>query len=132
KHRFRLVRAFSEQVKHDKTIYSALMNILDFFQPFLTIVEQAVSNEKKTLEKQVKEVILLASWKDVNIDALKQSSRKSHQSLYKLVRKYRDLLNSTITEMVESGLGSTPVVINQKTIGMVPVSLGELGSSEVS
>ncbi|KAG7737780.1 hypothetical protein KL932_004083 [Ogataea haglerorum] len=132
KHRFRLVRAFAEHVKAQQELHDALYNVLDFFQPFLAAVEETVAAEKKVLDKQVKEVILLASWKDINVDALKQSSRKSHQSLYKLVRRYRDVLSGTVADMIESGLKAPVSQFLPKTIGTCPVALGDLPATDIS
>ncbi|KAG7818238.1 hypothetical protein KL928_003239 [Ogataea angusta] len=132
KHRFRLVRAFAEHVKAQQELYDALYNVLDFFQPFLAAVEETVAAEKKVLEKQVKEVILLASWKDINVDALKQSSRKSHQSLYKLVRRYRDVLNGTVEGMIESGLKTPVAHFLPNTIGTCPVALGDVPATDIA
>ncbi|KAG7889896.1 hypothetical protein KL936_002570 [Ogataea polymorpha] len=132
KHRFRLVQAFAEHVKSQQELYDALYNVLDFFQPFLVAVENTVTEEKKVLEKQVKEVILLASWKDVNVDALKQSSRKSHQSLYKLVRRYRDVLNGTVDDMIQSGLKAPVTQLLPKNIGTCLVELGDMPPTDIA
>ena len=58
----------------------------------------------KRLEKDINEVILLASWKISNIDALKQSARRSHNNLYKIVRKYRAILSTPVQPIIEQGI----------------------------
>ena len=108
--RLSLVQAFLNNVKLDSSIGTyvehALKNSILFFKQFLPIIEEHVAIGRKNLEKQIKEVILLASWKDVNVEALKQSSRKSHNNLYKLVRKYRDLLGTDVSSLIDGGLTS--------------------------
>lgn len=106
--RIKLVKNFANHLKlympsRSKTL-DALNNILSFYGQFTTIVTDFIDAKKKSLEKDISEVILLASWKDVNVDALKQSSRKSHNSLYKLVRKYRNVLTTNVLSIIESGL----------------------------
>ncbi|CUS25026.1 LAQU0S25e00232g1_1 [Lachancea quebecensis] len=106
--RLRLLKAFSEHCKllenkSSRTLH-ALLNLITFYEQFLPIIDERIREGRKRLEKDISEVILLASWKDVNIDALKQSSHRSHNSLYKLVRKYRDILSQDMSSVIESGI----------------------------
>lgn len=109
--RLKLVKAFCKHVYllygHGSIVCQALDNLVTFYEQFTDIVTDKISKEKKTLEKEISEVILLASWKDVNIDALKQSSRRSHNNLFKIVRKYRSLLATPMSSIIESGIDPT-------------------------
>lgn len=106
--RLKLVKTFACHLKQLMPHYSetldALNNIISFYGQFSNIIREFITKGRKSLEKDISEVILLASWKDVNIDALKQSSRKSHNSLYKLVRKYRSILSTAVLSIIENGL----------------------------
>lgn len=106
--RLELIKAFSKHVElihgENSSVLHGLCNVITYYEQFHDMIETYIKNGRKKLEKEVSEVILLASWKDVNIDALKQSSRKSHNSLYKLVRKYRDMLSQDVTIIIESGI----------------------------
>lgn len=105
--RLRLIRGFKNHIlamNPTSKVGAALSNVLDFFGQFLPVVESAISDKRKSLDKEMSEVILLARWKDVNPDALKQSARKSHNSLYKIVRKYRAVLASQMSTLVQLGL----------------------------
>ncbi|OWB72559.1 hypothetical protein B5S31_g2275 [[Candida] boidinii] len=109
-HRIELLKSFVKHIHYllpQSSIHDSLQNIITFYEQFKPIIEDAIADTKKRLEKQVNEVILLASWKDINVDALKQSSRRSHHSLYKVIRKYRDFINQSITTVIESGLASS-------------------------
>ncbi|KAF6006302.1 hypothetical protein HII12_005046 [Brettanomyces bruxellensis] len=64
----------------------------------------SINDTKKTLKKEVSDVIKLASWKDTNIDALKQSSQRSHRSLFKVIRKYREVLAQPVRPLITQGL----------------------------
>lgn len=109
--RLELLKAFTGHVKllsdTDLSILHSLYNTIRFYEQFKPIIKEHIENGRKVLEKEMSDLILLASWKDVNIDALKQSSRRSHASLYKLVRKYRELLSGEISNIIESGLPFT-------------------------
>lgn len=120
--RLRLVESFKKHLVilglPTSNLIHALDNTINFYKQFEEMILQQIKKGKKSLEKEMNEVILLASWKDVNIDALKQSSRRSHNSLFKIVRKYRALLSTNVLPLIESGLPYTP------TIGLDLVSLG--------
>lgn len=85
-------------------ILSALCNFSDIFTNFLAPVQDSIRAGRAPLEKQVKDVLLMASWRDTNILALKESARKSHQKLFRLVRKFRDLLAQPVKPIIEQGI----------------------------
>ena len=67
-----------------------------------------LSDQRGAVEKEIKEFIKLASWRDVNVQALKQSAQKTHRLLYKSIRKFRDILRQPVTDIVlPSSLDST-------------------------
>ncbi|AJV76513.1 Mdn1p [Saccharomyces cerevisiae YJM450] len=106
--RLDLVKAFYKHIQliglRSSKIAGLLHNTIKFYYQFKPLIDERITNGKKSLEKEIDDIILLASWKDVNVDALKQSSRKSHNNLYKIVRKYRDLLNGDAKTIIEAGL----------------------------
>lgn len=113
--RLKLVKAFTNHVSSmnlgDGTLANALYNFSTFYEQFTLRIEESMHETKKKLEKDVNEVILLASWKDVNVDALKQSSQRSHNNLYKIVRKYRALLNTPVAPIIQSGVTENAKIV---------------------
>ncbi|VEU23821.1 DEKNAAC105062 [Brettanomyces naardenensis] len=106
-YRLKLLEAFALHMRlleSSASMSDALLNIVTFYKQFNEVRAGHVKDIRTKLEKDVKEVILLASWKDVNVDALKQSSQRSHRSLYKIVRKYRDTLSLPMKPLIEVGL----------------------------
>lgn len=75
-----------------KVIHDALVNFFDFYAPSEKFVQDTLQEGRRKLEKDMKEVLLLASWKDTNIDALRESAKRSHHKLFKIIRKYRAVL----------------------------------------
>ena len=71
---------------------SALQNILDYYARYSKVVNETLSTGRKKLEAELKDVLLLASWKDTNLVALKDSAKRSHYKLIKILRKYRTML----------------------------------------
>lgn len=112
--RLELIKAFRNHAlavfSVEKEVSNALSNFITFYEQFQPQIVENVNQTKKVLTKEVSEIILLASWKDVNIDALKQSSRRSHNNLFKIVRKYRALLSTPVSPMIQAGLSKESAV----------------------
>lgn len=82
----------------------------------MPIASDFLTKQRKTFEKKVSEVILLASWKDANIIALRDSAKRSHRKLYKVVKRYRETLAQPMQPLIESGMPSK----EDKAITSVP------------
>ncbi|KAF2804010.1 midasin [Mytilinidion resinicola] len=129
--RLRLLKQFSNHVKLRvqevpslQPIHLALENFISYYSKFKTPVQETLAKGRKVLEKQIKEVILLASWKDTNIEALKQSAKTSHRKLTKLVRKFRTLLNQSFAGVLSKGfpdLGGLPPIQSNPEVVMAHV-----------
>ncbi|KAF2965827.1 hypothetical protein GQX73_g7731 [Xylaria multiplex] len=85
-------------------ICDSLRNFIDFYTRYEKPVEELIRSGRAPIEKQMKDVVLLASWKDTNIVALRESARKSHQKLFRIVRKFRDVLNQPMKLVIDQGL----------------------------
>lgn len=103
--RLDLLRAFSAYLTlswHEQVYL--LENVIDYYSQFQAQIEAEMEKVGKRLDKEINEVVLLASWKDVNIDALRESLRKLKRALYRVVRKYRVALGVPIRPLIETGL----------------------------
>lgn len=83
---------------------SALQNFLQHYRPFEAVISKMLAEGRSTLEKDIREQIQLASWKDTNIIALRESARRSHYKLFKIVRKYRALLAQPAEPVLGQGM----------------------------
>lgn len=73
-----------------------LRSIIRRFDLSSSRITKYFSDQRTSLEKEIREFIKLASWKDINVHALKQSATRTHQQLYKIVRKFRGVLRESI------------------------------------
>ncbi|KAH6625785.1 hypothetical protein C7974DRAFT_396719 [Boeremia exigua] len=89
--------------EHFRILHSALENFIAYFSRLEKPVHEALTKGRQLLEKEVSNVIKLASWKDTNIEALKQSAKTSHRKLSKLVRKFRAVLNKPVSSVISAG-----------------------------
>ncbi|KAK9450165.1 uncharacterized protein V1518DRAFT_426070 [Limtongia smithiae] len=81
-----------------------LRNVCKLYSQFVPSMRSAISAERQKLEKEMSEIILLASWKDTNFLALKESARRSHYKLFKIVKKFRTVLTRSARDLLDSGL----------------------------
>lgn len=85
-------------------IHNAVLNFVSMYRRYESRVVEATQKGRASVEKAMKDVLLLASWKDTNIVALRESARKSHQKLFKLVRKFRAVLGQPMRSVIDQGL----------------------------
>ncbi|CAI2169296.1 7876_t:CDS:10, partial [Funneliformis geosporum] len=78
----------------------ALLNVYKYYGQFLTHNANTLNEFRKSIEKELKQFVKIASWKDVNIHSLKQSAQRTHRQLNKCVRKYKDILNKPIMDVI--------------------------------
>lgn len=85
-------------------ISNAVQSLIAYYVRFESQATEAVKKGRESLQKKMNDVLLLASWRDTNIDALRESARKSHQKLFRLVRKFRAVLGQPMGPVILQGL----------------------------
>lgn len=85
-------------------VRQALTNFLAYHKHFEATVTERLQKTRTSLEKDIKNVIQVASWKDRNIEILKQSAKSSHKKLLRIVRKYRRLLAQPVAPILQGGV----------------------------
>ncbi|WAQ89034.1 hypothetical protein PtA15_10A457 [Puccinia triticina] len=82
-------------------INDLLNGVIYFYSHYAPLVDQKIEQAKRLARGEIENYIQLASWKDINIIALRQSSQKSHRQLYKTVRKFRSVLQGPMKDMLQ-------------------------------
>ena len=95
-------------------VSDALANVVRYFSRWSQQVETSIKSCRDERDKEMKEAFLLASWKDRNILALRESARKSHYTLLKVVRKYRKVLDQSFETILQE-----PATIHTLGAGLV-------------
>ena len=85
-------------------VRDALTNLVNYFGLFIGPVQRIVAERREPLEQHIRDEIKLISWKDRNVHALRESSKASHHKLFKVVRKYRGVLNDPVEGVIRAGL----------------------------
>ncbi|KAJ6446539.1 ATPase, AAA-5 [Purpureocillium lavendulum] len=99
-HLFLLAKDYPDLV----VICNAVENFVEFYARYEPAAEAAIQRGRQPIEKKMKDVLLMASWKDTNINALRESARKSHQKLFRVVRKFRGVLGQEMKTITQQGL----------------------------
>ncbi|KAF7795345.1 hypothetical protein EIP86_006502 [Pleurotus ostreatoroseus] len=77
-----------------------------YYEQFKSKVSDSLSAQRAVLEKEIQDFIKLASWKDVNVQALRQSAQKTHRQLYKIIRKFKDILRQPVNALLQPSTSS--------------------------
>ncbi|KAF1927453.1 midasin [Didymella exigua CBS 183.55] len=112
-----------QDVERFNILHSALENFIAYFSRLEKPVHEALAKGRQTLEKEVNNVIKLASWKDTNIEALKQSAKTSHRKLSKLVRKFRAVLNKPVSIVMSAGFADDGSTQREASLALVSAAV---------
>ncbi|KAF5382460.1 hypothetical protein D9615_002742 [Tricholomella constricta] len=80
-----------------RRVLNSTRGYYDLFSPHIS---SHLGEKRSVLEKEIRGFIKLASWKDINVQALKASAQRTHHQLYKIIRKFRDVLRQPISELL--------------------------------
>jgi midasin len=113
RHRLILLRSFKgfledlhlhmPSVMHQRTV-NLLESLDGYYNRFIPHATKSLSEQRNALEKDIRDFIKLASWRDINVHSLRQSAKNSHRQLYKRVRKFRDILRQPISALLVDGV----------------------------
>ena len=79
-----------------------------FYGRFLDQVFKSFDQQRVELDKEIDSFIKLASWKDLNVFALKASAQRTHRHLYRSIKKFRQILRQPVTQYLETKLQHSP------------------------
>ena len=71
-----------------------------YYSQFLSPITSSLTVQERGVEAEIQGFIKIASWKDVNVQALRASAKKTHHQLYKVIRKYRDIMRQPVNDLL--------------------------------
>ncbi|KAJ2895800.1 hypothetical protein MKZ38_006154 [Zalerion maritima] len=112
---------------HLTPVLTAIQNFTEILRNFEGPVKAGLQAGRAPLEKKMKDVLLLASWKDTNIVALRESAKKSHQKLFRIIRKFRGVLSQPVKAILDQGPpdAATPTITMPINIAVVELAGGD-------
>ncbi|KAF8340373.1 uncharacterized protein EI90DRAFT_3012262 [Cantharellus anzutake] len=87
------------QSQRDQSMLRIIRHVDSLVQHYrlsVSAVDAEIKRLREPIEKEMRDYIKLASWKDVNIHALKQSASSTHRHLHRCIRKFRDVLRTPV------------------------------------
>lgn len=93
----------------------AVGNFVQYYSRFEKAADEAIQRGRVPIDKKMKDILLMASWKDTNINALRESARKSHQKLFRLIRKFRGVLGQEMRLCIAQGLPDEDITVKAST-----------------
>ena len=103
----RFAKLLGREIPAMAAVHTTLESIQRFYCRYEPDVSSCLEAGREALGVKMKEILLLASWKDTNIAALRESAKRSHKKLFRVVRKYRDLLAQPAETLIQKGLQGT-------------------------
>lgn len=83
-----------------RRVCSTLHSIVQLYGRFDTKVRTELSNRRNEVDNELASIVKLASWKDVNVLALKADAQRTHQRLYRCIRKLRAMLKEPVSPVL--------------------------------
>ncbi|XP_078492436.1 midasin isoform X3 [Ciona intestinalis] len=84
-----------------------LHNLASYYEQFIETAQNRIQSVRKPIEKDLKNFVKIAKWNDINFYAVKDSTAKTHRSLFKFVKKYRQALKEPCSLNVLKSNSST-------------------------
>jgi midasin (ATPase involved in ribosome maturation) len=97
-------------LRHEAQITYIIGNVIGYYTQFLPTVQVEIETLKKPILKELKDYVKIATWKDVNVFALKESAKRTHYHLNKFVKKFRLGLQAKCNEVILKFHESIPSV----------------------
>ncbi|KAH7103718.1 P-loop containing nucleoside triphosphate hydrolase protein [Auriculariales sp. MPI-PUGE-AT-0066] len=108
----------------------------DYYTRFSSSVGTTITNTRTKLEREISDFIKLASWKDINVEALRQSAQKTHRQLHKCIRKFRQCLRQSFSVISSTQLSKLSLDMNISpppyVVITVPITVPEVSTGSSS
>ncbi|BGP02385.1 AAA ATPase midasin [Rhodotorula toruloides] len=103
-----------------------LYNVHAFYGQYAARISTHLATERAKIDKEVQNVVKLASWKDINVVALRASAVRSHHQLYKCVRKLRTVLQKPASDLFQAA--DVDKVTSAISLSSIPLDFAGLAS----
>ncbi|WFD33761.1 hypothetical protein MCUN1_000578 [Malassezia cuniculi] len=122
--RLALVHAYAEYAMSiDRRVAEMLHSIAAFYSQFAARISATLDKQRGLLEREIREFVKLASWRDVNVYSLRMSAQKTHTYLLRTMRKFRDVLRQPVEPILAAAGEERPTVVVRTLQGAAGASL---------
>lgn len=111
----------SEQAREPlRRVQRIVRSTQDYYSQFLSPIISSLTVQERGVEEDIQGFIKIASWKDVNVQALRASAKKTHHQLYKVIRRYRDIMRQPINDLLHPVPASHTEILLETNIPVLP------------
>ncbi|XP_060523118.1 midasin [Cylas formicarius] len=101
-------------VSGPRDLANALWNLWNYYKQFYAGVKAKLKDMRAPIEKKIKDYLKIVRWKDVNYWTVRDTIQKSHKTLHKFVREYRQILLRPVSPYLVSAFADS----SPETIGI--------------
>ncbi len=111
--RLKLIETFAFQMtlmsEHSEngsrsSIGRMLFSLVSFYKQFVPLLETRLTELRHPIEARLKDEVKLAKWDEQSYYALQDSTERNHRKLMKLLREYDDVLELSVSSILERNL----------------------------
>ena len=115
KERLDLVETFATQISlmnsqsahvepSQSKVARMLFSLMSFYRQFTPMLDSRLGELRRPIEARLRDEVKLAKWDEQSYYALRDSTEKNHRKLMKLLREYDDVLELTVSSVLEKHL----------------------------
>ena len=98
--KLKMMGNFKFSFKFSNTAFHTLTGLHSFYCQFLPDIEKRFETLCSPIVKELKEFVSISKWNDISYWRLKDSVEKSHKTIHKHIRKYEEVLNQPIYDLL--------------------------------
>ncbi len=119
----------SEQARESlRRVQRIVQSTQAYYSQFLSPITSSLASQERGVEAEIQGFIKIASWKDVNVQALRASAKKTHHQLYKIIRKYRDIMRQPVNDLLRPEPATHTEMLLETNIPLSPSPPGPVDS----
>uniref|UniRef100_A0A1X7TI19 Midasin n=1 Tax=Amphimedon queenslandica TaxID=400682 RepID=A0A1X7TI19_AMPQE len=102
--RLRMIESFGLQLEEDNSSLSHILsNVHTYYIQFEESVNDNINQLSEPIETGLKDYLKILRWKDGNYWSIKQQSERSHATLSKHIKQYKDVLSQPVKPVLTTG-----------------------------
>ncbi|CAH0557511.1 unnamed protein product [Brassicogethes aeneus] len=98
---------YLERTSQTQEFINVLWNLYCYYNQFDSAIVTKLKDLRSPIEKKLKDYVKIVRWKDINYWAIKETVEKSHRTLHKYIREYKDVLNQPVCTYLVNSTNNT-------------------------
>uniref|UniRef100_A0A914CIH0 Uncharacterized protein n=1 Tax=Acrobeloides nanus TaxID=290746 RepID=A0A914CIH0_9BILA len=125
-HSGHLLARWAELMKGDFLLAQQIRSILHYFSQYIDVVGEQFKKDKDEIEKELNGFIKVVKYQDLNLWSVKQSVKKAHGHIAKLIKKLKKNGNQTAASLFDIWMPKLSELPSSLSITLSPLVGGSL------